>query len=458
MENNKLSVANNSIVSIDNQISIGNKILLRKDKKQEVIDFLINFTYEEVDEIFALVFISNQYPLSYEMIEKYQDYLDFEHLSWNSNLNWFDGLIDLYLESWNWKNLSSNTSLPWSIEFINKYEDYWDWEKLCANEKLPWNKEFIIKYMDKFLEKYNSWGISSNKGLIYTEEIIPLFVKKPHVYEEGQTSSDYVKKDSMLPRNKVCLGIFNKNGEKIKPQNVYYKMEYKYHIKTVYDDYVFNNLDNDEICWSCICQQIKKVDKDFLINNNYRIDWYALSENEYCLNEEIIELFKDELIWSTLSSNKNLPWSIEFIDKYNDLWNWKYLSRNNGIPWTEDLIDAFIDKWNWKSSISLSSNPNLPISVDFINKYKNYIDFDELQRNNEGDFWTKDFIDAFENELDTMWLTSNKSFPWSINMIKKYKYYYFDEFIHQKVIDEILPYLDDEIVTHIFDKIISSYE
>lgn len=448
MENNKLSVADNSLVSIDNQISIGNKILLRKDKKQEVIDFLINFTYEEVDEIFALVFISNQYPLSYEMIEKYQDYLDFEHLSWNSNLNWFDGLIDLYLESWNWKNLSSNTSLPWSNEFINKYEDYWDWEKLCANEKLPWNKEFIIKYMDKFLEKFNYHYLGSNDGLNWTEELISLF-------DNGTVR---VKENQILYNKKICDGRFNKNGEKDQHNNIYYIIEWKHHLKTVYNDNIFKDLNNGNLCWSCICRQIKKIDKDFLISNNFRINWYSLSENENCLTEEIIELFKDKLNWGALSSNEKLPWSIDFINKYNDLWDWKYLSRNNGIPWTEDLIDAFIDKWNWKSSISLSSNPNLPISVDFINKYKNYIDFDELQRNNEGDFWTNDFINAFENELDTMWLTSNKSFPWSLNMIKKYKYYYFDEYIHQKVIDEIIPYLDDETVIYIIEKIINSHD
>lgn len=449
MENNKLSVTKNSLLSIDNQISIGNKILLGKDKKHEVIEFLINFTLKEGEDNFnAFVFISNQYPLSIEMIEKYRDHLDFNHLSLNSKLNWFDGLIDLYIENWNWKILSSNTSLPWSNNFIQKYKDYWDWEELCANEKLPWNKEFIQMNMSILLENHNYIVLSNNQGLNWTEELISLF-------DDGTTRA---KESQILSHDQICKGIFNKNGKKVQPQNTNYDLNWKYHLKIIYGEELLNNLDEGEICWSCVCRQIRKVDNDFLVKNNSRIDWCALSENNNCLTVEIIDLFKDKLIWSILSCNENLPWSVEFIDQYNDLWNWQYLSTNNGIPWTEEIIDTFIDKWYWKSVMSLSSNPNLPISVGFINKYKDYIDFYELQSNNQGDFWTNEFIDAFESEMESWIFSGNNGFPWSIEMIKRFKDYSCYNFIHQKVIDEISPFLDDDTVTHIFDKIISRYE
>lgn len=451
MENNdkKLVVISHSITAIENQLTLGNKILSGKNKKNEIINFLIKFTIENgncVESDFdAFVFVSNQYPLTYEQIEKYKNHLNFHHLSMNTKIDWFEGLIDLYLDLWNWKNLSSNTSLPWSIDFIKKYEDYWDWNNLCSNENLPWNKEFIEKYKNKFLEKYNYVTLSSNKGINWTEELIYLFNK----YDS--------KEDFILYNHKICDGIFNKEGKKLLTQN-FYIVDWRHHLKIIYDDKVFNNLENYDVCWSCVCRQIKKVNSEFLISNNSRIDWGALSQNENCLSEEIIETFKDKLCWDTLSENEKLPWSIELIRKFEDYWNWEYLSTNKGIPWNEDLIDAFIDKWNWEFSDSLSTNPKIPVSVDFINKYNNHIDLQALLYHNNGNFWTEDFINTFENHNDSWTFSHNESFPWSIDMINRFKRYYCSGFIHQKVIDEILPYLDDESVAYIFDKIIDSYE
>lgn len=452
MENDKLSIISKSLEIIDNQLSIGNKILLSNNKKNKIIDFLINFTLENRIDSFnpyrnnnfnAFRFISNQYPLSYEIIEKYKKYLEFEHLSLNTKLDWFEGLIYKYIDSWDWKKLSSNTSLPWSVEFIERYEDYWDWEQLLSNEKLPWNEKFITKYKTKFLEKHNDVYLSSNNSLNWTPELITFFDKR------------ISKESTILSNSKVCYGQFNTNGEKF--TKIYYNIFWKHHIKITYPEDIVNYVDENEICWTCLCRQIKDVNIDFLENNNYRIDWKALAENEIALNEEIIDYFKDtfDICWISLSSNEFLPWSISFIKKFENYLDWEKLSNNKGIPWSFELIDTFIDKWTWKHYRSLSTNPSLPISIEFINKYKDYIDFKDLQYNNEADFWTDEFIETFDNLIEPWQISNNKGFPWSIKMIEKYKEYSCSDYIHPKVIDEILPYLDDETVIQIFDKIIS---
>lgn len=448
MENDKLSIISKSLEIIDNQLSIGNKILLSNNKKNKIIDFLVNFTLENGKDNFnAFVFISNQYPLSYEMMEKYKNHLDFEHLSLNTKLDWFEGLIDKYIDSWDWKKLSSNTSLPWSLELIERYEDYWDWAVLLSNEKLPWNEKFITKYKTKFFEKHNNHILSSNNSLNWTPELITLFDKR------------ISKESSILHNSKVCNGQFNTNGEKQRHNDKYYDIFWKYHIKIIYPEDIVNDVDENEICWSCLCRQIKDVNIDFLENNNYRIDWMALAENKIALNEEIIDYFKEKFdfyVWWQLSRNEFLPWSISFIKKFGNYWDWEKLSNNKGIPWSFELIDTFIDKWTWKHYGSLSTNASLPISIDFINKYKDYIDFNDLQYNNEADFWTDEFIETFDNLIELWRISSNKGFPWSIKMIEKYKKYSCSDYIHPKVIDEILPYLDDETVLQIFDKIISN--
>lgn len=444
MENNKLSIISRSLEIIDNQLSIGNKILLSNNKKNKIIDFLINFTLENGNDNFnAFLFISNQYPLSYEMIEKYKNHLDFEHLSLNTKLDWFEGLIDKYIDSWDWKKLSSNTSLPLSLEFIERYEDYWNWEQLLSNEKLPWNEKFIAKYKTKFLEGRNYNKLSFNNSLNWTPELITLF------------NSGNGKEHTILFNSKVCYGRFNKNGEKLTHNGKHYKIFGKHHIKTTYPEDIVNYLDENEICWSCLCSQIKYVNIDFLKNNNFRIDWNALSENKIALNEAIIDFFREkfDFEWSLLSRNEFLPWSISFIKKFEDYWDWKGLSDNKGIPWSFELIDAFIDKWVWRGYSSLSRNSSLPISIDFINKYKDYIDFNDLQYCNEADFWTDEFIETFDKLIEVWQISNNKGFPWSIKMIEKYKEYSCNDYIHPKVIDEILPYLDDETVMQILDKI-----
>lgn len=445
--NNKLIVLNNSLSVIENQLTIGNKILLSKNRKSEVVDFLIKFTIDGgINNCFnAFVFVSNQYPLSLEMIDRYQTYLDFNHLSMNTNINWFEGLIDLYLDEWNWKKLSSNVGLPLSVKFIQKYQDYWDWKELCSNENLPWNKEFIQIYMENILDWDIADVIASNKGLKWTEELISLF--------ELEEDSDAIV-GSLLYSDTICEGHFLDGYNFINKGITYYTSIDKHHFKTTYSLDVLENLDNTEICWCCLCRSINYVDENFLISNSNRIIWHSLSENKVCLTEEIIEKFKDKLSWSALSSNEKLPWSIDFIKKFEDYWDWKYLSLNEGIPWSEDLIDTFIDKWDWDWALSI--NPKIPISVNFINKYINSINLLFVFSDNNGNFWTEEFIDYFENHTMSHEFSSNKCFPWSIKMIKRFKRYLCNNFIHEKVINEILPFLDDENVAYIFDKIIDS--
>ena len=40
-----------------------------------------------------------------------------------------------------------------------------------------------------------------------------------------------------------------------------------------------------------------------------------------------------------LSLNQALPWSIDFIERFQDRWDWDNLSWNEALPWSEDLFD-----------------------------------------------------------------------------------------------------------------------
>jgi hypothetical protein len=51
-----------------------------------------------------------------------------------------EAMIDRYSDRWNWKALSKNETLPWSEALIERYANKWDWESLGGNVALPWSE------------------------------------------------------------------------------------------------------------------------------------------------------------------------------------------------------------------------------------------------------------------------------------------------------------------------------
>ena len=62
---------------------------------------------------FRLV-VSRYYPLSAELIGRYEDLWDWEGLSGNEALLWNEALIGRFADHWNLYRLHQNMSLPWS--------------------------------------------------------------------------------------------------------------------------------------------------------------------------------------------------------------------------------------------------------------------------------------------------------------------------------------------------------
>ena len=48
-----------------------------------------------------------------------------------------------------------------------------------------------------------------------------------------------------------------------------------------------------------------------------------------------------------LCSFENINWSVELIEKYKDQWDWESLSRNTSLPWSIELIEKYKDQWPW---------------------------------------------------------------------------------------------------------------
>lgn len=139
--------------------------------------------------------------------------------------------------------------------------------------------------------------------------------------------------------------------------------------------------------------------------------WCELS-SEIAWNEELLEKFKDKVNWQEISNNDKILWTPSMLEKFreyidwgtlsgssnvsivenyaileqfkNDL-NWHELTSNYAVSMNYELIDRFADLWDWGKLIDRYSDREL-YSMDFIERYKDRIPFEEIQ---ETMLWSK---------------------------------------------------------------------
>ena len=123
--------------------------------------------------------------------------------------------------------------------------------------------------------------------------------------------------------------------------------------------------------------------------------------------------------------------------------DWANVSQRLNIDFNEAILEEFADNWDWKK---LSSNPNLPLSIEFINKHIAKLDFDNLSENPK----CLNFI--YKNPTSKRWnwervllnpgiIFNRKSFDFIFYYYKKYyesKTYYNKEFSERMALPSFL--------------------
>lgn len=71
-------------------------------------------------EFFQLV-VSRYYPLSEDLIIRFEDMFDWFELQQNEALSWSEKFILRFKDSWLWELFINNKSLPWSDKLIEKF-------------------------------------------------------------------------------------------------------------------------------------------------------------------------------------------------------------------------------------------------------------------------------------------------------------------------------------------------
>lgn len=154
---------------------------------------------------------------------------------------------------------------------------------------------------------------------------------------------------------------------------------------------------------------------DFFIN---------LISKHYPLSYKQIKKYAGLLNWHLVSSNINIQWNFDLIADMIEYLKWDELTINQSAFKDITLLDVFSDRIIWFENIdnfgfSFSANIGMPWTIDFIKRFENRIDFNELSSNRSVQ-WTEELIDRYWGKWNTYELAANESIPWSLSLFDKY--------------------------------------
>ena len=186
------------------------------------------------------------------------------------------------------------------------------------------------------------------------------------------------------------------------------------------------------------------------------INWDLISFNSKIKYDyELLETFEPFWNWDLISINPEINYDLRILSDFEGKLNWHLLSGLEADFWTEEIIDVFAHKLVWglpddicleefnnhiygniyeyeKYRYCLSSNKSIPWTINLINKHKRRIDWFQLSRN-ESLPWDEEFVIMFKDELmickDT--LLSNHSFIEKV-LMKHFSIKAIDDFLNNE--------------------------
>lgn len=289
-------------------------------------------------------------PWSDQFIERYENYLDFQKLSWCRSIHWTEELIERYFDRWDWKALSANEKLPWSESLITKYENLWDWENIIhLNDCFPWNVPLARKYFHK---------------------IEPL------------------GKDLLLDIGKLW------NNAQIVEEFADY-VDWKRVVR------------NASLPWHE--ENLRERWKDRLKGFSFAGNRAFISDPEFFEKNLDLYIANNHSAFLWLSYSTEVPWSIQLLERFKIYWGWEFLSTNEGLPWSIELVDQYLDRWSWGKddnrtpycdlprNSGLINNEAIPWDIDWIIKYKAFINVRSLSL--EPIIWGKAFKPYMDEKM-----------------------------------------------------------
>lgn len=133
------------------------------------------------------------------------------------------------------------------------------------------------------------------------------------------------------------------------------------------------------------------------------------------------ERYKDNAaVTKGLSFNKHIVWDQDLFEAIGDCLHLEDLSfcNHKQFPWSYAILDKYLADWNWEY---LSFNPLLPWSLAFIDRYKDYIVFEDFFSHNPGVCAHYEIVTQYEDKLSWNTISMSQQLPWvENNLLEKW--------------------------------------
>jgi hypothetical protein len=347
-------------------IKYSGNVLARTEKSIEIVNKLL---VKDIDELLSLfgeyigglvMAISAYSPLTYEILDKYENFLD-------------------------WKKISENTSILWSKKIYDRFHDKLIFLSLNCNKSFVSNHELFFHHLNNADEHSKA-----NRESYYSFEESWGFIFLDYPLNSENLLNNYI--DILNRRFKNHNSIVDwcaLNLSFLSEEWIHRNQE-----KIDFESFSWN----ESLPWS----------KELIEQHEDRWNWEALSANSSLpWSETLIEKYEDKWDWEALSYSISFPLTQELIIKFED----DSLSYDESLPWTQDLIDNYKDKWDWEA---LSANSSLPWSRELINLYRIKLNWDKFPQNTliplSKKFWRQHH---FLLKPKTLASNRSKAFPWN---------------------------------------------
>ena len=154
-----LNEAQISLINKQNQISWGKCNITEESKNYWNNDKL------DLSEFLGLSIVHKSYFLGWGDKKKLS-HLNWNWLSFNSNIHYTRRLILAFKDFWNWDLLSINPNIPFDIAFLNEFKYKINWHLLSGLESNFWNEDILAQFSDKLI-----WGMADSTNFEYSNII-----------------------------------------------------------------------------------------------------------------------------------------------------------------------------------------------------------------------------------------------------------------------------------------------
>lgn len=273
--------------------------------------------------------------------------------------------IKLHPKEFSWETLCYYYDTPWFENLIDTNYNKVDWFRVMQNPKIIWNEHLLNKYWEKLYIN----AIISYSGMFWNEYLVRFIISK---HDKDSTKIFWLEKFAIIKNiiwNLKMILDFPTSywiSNVVKANTLEVNFEDLKNYKNQLNNHVFQYLQvSITLLW-----QIETIleFKEFLsfhtLSKSKNVEW----------SNKLISTFEEYLDFEELSKNTAIPLNDIIIKKYGDRWNFNSLSSHHGVKWNLDLIKIFIKKIDLNKILQF---PIDDVNEDFIEKYKNNIDWGE---------------------------------------------------------------------------------